>query len=150
MLLGLVALSSVTCVHACLQGGMEAARELTLRYPGRQARIVAVTADAFEGTRDDCMAAGFDGEPPGRGPRCLPASAECGWGLGLLELGCPGDGFKALEYVGAPSLISNESFAPACLCRLAAQAVSRGGHGEGHFRALTQGFCSPWDMIRST
>ena len=46
-----------------LQGGMEAVRELKRRFPDCPAKVVAVTADAFEVTRDDCMAAGFDGEP---------------------------------------------------------------------------------------
>ena len=39
-------------------------REITRLYPQRRARVVAVTADAFEVTRDDCMAAGFDGWLP--------------------------------------------------------------------------------------
>lgn len=46
---------------------MEAVRELKKRYPDMRARVVAVTADAFEVTRDDCMAAGFDGELGGKG-----------------------------------------------------------------------------------
>ncbi|GAX73158.1 hypothetical protein CEUSTIGMA_g611.t1 [Chlamydomonas eustigma] len=51
-------------LHMPVMGGMEAVRELGRRYPGRQARVVAVTADAFEGTREDCMTAGFDGWLP--------------------------------------------------------------------------------------
>ena len=43
---------------------MEAVKELCRRYPRRKTRVVAVTADAFEVTRDDCMAAGFDGWLP--------------------------------------------------------------------------------------
>ena len=39
-------------------------REITRLYPRRCARVVAVTADAFEVTRDDCMTAGFDGWLP--------------------------------------------------------------------------------------
>ena len=31
------------------------------RWPGTRVRIVAVTADAFEDTREQCLAGGFDG-----------------------------------------------------------------------------------------
>lgn len=51
-------------LHMPVMGGMEAVRELKKRYPNRCAKVVAVTADAFEVTRDDCMAAGFDGWLP--------------------------------------------------------------------------------------
>ena len=33
----------------------------SVRYPGSRLRVIAVTADAFEGTRDSCLAAGFHG-----------------------------------------------------------------------------------------
>ena len=35
--------------------------ELRARWPASRVRIVAVTADAFEDTRDQCLASGFDG-----------------------------------------------------------------------------------------
>jgi CheY-like chemotaxis protein len=44
-----------------VMGGLEAMAQLTQRFPGRRCRCVAVTADAFEDTRDACLAAGFDG-----------------------------------------------------------------------------------------
>lgn len=43
------------------QGGMEVVAEVRKRWPGTRVRIVAVTADAFEDTREQCLAGGFDG-----------------------------------------------------------------------------------------
>lgn len=40
---------------------MEVVLELRARWPASRVRIVAVTADAFEDTRDQCLASGFDG-----------------------------------------------------------------------------------------
>jgi CheY-like chemotaxis protein len=40
---------------------MEVVRELRRRWPASKVQVVAVTADAFEDTRDSCLAAGFDG-----------------------------------------------------------------------------------------
>ncbi|KAG2446816.1 hypothetical protein HYH02_008376 [Chlamydomonas schloesseri] len=48
-------------LHMPVMGGLEAVAELQQRYPNRRCRVVAVTADAFEDTRDSCLAAGFDG-----------------------------------------------------------------------------------------
>lgn len=47
-----------------LQGGMEAIEEIKRRYPSSKVRIIAVTADAFEDTREQCLAAGFGGWLP--------------------------------------------------------------------------------------
>ncbi|KAG1657709.1 hypothetical protein FOA52_002513 [Chlamydomonas sp. UWO 241] len=51
-------------LHMPVMGGLEAVREFRKRYPQGPTKVVAVTADAFEGTRDECMAAGFDGWLP--------------------------------------------------------------------------------------
>ena len=40
---------------------MEVVMELRARWPTSRVCIVAVTADAFEDTRDQCLASGFDG-----------------------------------------------------------------------------------------
>lgn len=53
---------------------MEVVGEVRRKWPGARVRIVAVTADAFEDTREQCLAGGFNGWcafPPGR----LPVSA---------------------------------------------------------------------------
>lgn len=44
-----------------LQGGMEAVRDIRTQWPRYATKIIAVTADAFEDTRDNCIANGFDG-----------------------------------------------------------------------------------------
>lgn len=46
------------------QGGMEAIAEIRRRWPDSRVRTVAVTADAFQDTREQCLAAGFDGWLP--------------------------------------------------------------------------------------
>uniref|UniRef100_A0A7R9YX24 Response regulatory domain-containing protein n=1 Tax=Chlamydomonas euryale TaxID=1486919 RepID=A0A7R9YX24_9CHLO len=51
-------------LHMPVMGGMEALREFKTRYPCSTTKVVAVTADAFEVTRDECMSAGFDGWLP--------------------------------------------------------------------------------------
>ena len=49
-------------LHMPVMGGMDAVRHLRAQHPGGyRAHVVAVTADAFEDTRDHCLAAGFDG-----------------------------------------------------------------------------------------
>ncbi|KAK9840570.1 hypothetical protein WJX81_001725 [Elliptochloris bilobata] len=48
-------------LHMPRKGGMEVVMELRARWPASRVRIVAVTADAFEDTRDQCLASGFDG-----------------------------------------------------------------------------------------
>jgi CheY-like chemotaxis protein len=40
--------------------GLEASREIRRRWPERALRIVAMTANAMEGDRDECLAAGMD------------------------------------------------------------------------------------------
>jgi CheY-like chemotaxis protein len=40
--------------------GLEASREIRRRWPDRALRIVAMTANAMEGDRDECLAAGMD------------------------------------------------------------------------------------------
>ncbi len=40
--------------------GLEASREITRRWPERHPRIVAMTANAMQGDRDVCLAAGMD------------------------------------------------------------------------------------------
>ena len=46
---------------ACLQGGLEAVRDIRRTWSRYRTKIIAVTADAFEDTRDKCIACGFDG-----------------------------------------------------------------------------------------
>lgn len=47
--------------HCVLQGGIEAVKEIRRLYPQQSTKIIAVTADAFEDTRDTCVANGFTG-----------------------------------------------------------------------------------------
>jgi CheY-like chemotaxis protein len=42
-------------------GGMDAVKEIKLLFPNQSTKIIAVTADAFEDTRDTCVAHGFTG-----------------------------------------------------------------------------------------
>ena len=44
----------------CAQGGMEVALEVRRQYPTSPMCLVAVTADAFDDTRDTCLSSGFD------------------------------------------------------------------------------------------
>ena len=43
-----------------LQGGMEVVAEVRQRWPDARICMVAITADAFEETRTDCLRSGFD------------------------------------------------------------------------------------------
>ena len=43
------------------QGGMEVVRDVRQTWPKAAVRIIAVTADAFEDTREKCLTSGFDG-----------------------------------------------------------------------------------------
>lgn len=40
---------------------MEAVRDIRRTWPNHRTAIIAVTADAYEDTRDNCIANGFDG-----------------------------------------------------------------------------------------
>ena len=44
-----------------VQGGMEVVRDVRQNWPQTAVRIIAVTADAFEDTREKCLTSGFDG-----------------------------------------------------------------------------------------
>lgn len=48
-------------LHMPRMGGLAAVAELRERWPDAKVRVVAVTADAYDDTRDACTAAGFDG-----------------------------------------------------------------------------------------
>ena len=48
-------------LHMPRMGGMEAVADIKRKWPTSKTKIVAVTADAFEDTRDKCAAVGFDG-----------------------------------------------------------------------------------------
>lgn len=53
---------------------MEAVRDIRRAWPGTATKIIAVTADAFEDTRDTCIANGFDGWCA---PFCCAAGSAC-------------------------------------------------------------------------
>jgi len=41
--------------------GLEASRQITAKWPsGKRPRIIAMTANAMQGDREECMAAGMD------------------------------------------------------------------------------------------
>jgi len=48
-------------LHMPKLGGIDAVREIKKQFPDQHTKIVAVTADAFEDTRDMCIANGFTG-----------------------------------------------------------------------------------------
>jgi PAS domain S-box-containing protein len=48
-------------LHMPKMGGIDAVKELRKMYPEEDTKIIAVTADAFEDTRDQCVANGFTG-----------------------------------------------------------------------------------------
>ena len=48
-------------LHMPKMGGIDAVKELRKMYPEENTKIIAVTADAFEDTRDQCVANGFTG-----------------------------------------------------------------------------------------
>lgn len=50
----------ITFPHVA-QGGMEVVRDVRQNWPKAAVRIIAVTADAFEDTREKCLTSGFDG-----------------------------------------------------------------------------------------
>jgi len=63
-----------------VQGGIDAVIDIRRQWPDHRTKIIAVTADAFEDTRDRCIANGFTGwlAKPFRGKR------RGGEGQGLL------------------------------------------------------------------
>lgn len=48
-------------LHMPHMGGIDAVREIKSVFPNQSTKIIAVTADAFEDTRDTCVANGFTG-----------------------------------------------------------------------------------------
>lgn len=48
-------------LHMPRMGGMDAVKEIKSMFPNQSTKIIAVTADAFEDTRDTCVAHGFTG-----------------------------------------------------------------------------------------
>ena len=44
-----------------MQGGFELVRDIQDNWPDAAVKVVAVTADAFDDTRDKCLEAGFQG-----------------------------------------------------------------------------------------
>ena len=52
---------TLTLGSARVQGGMEVVRDVRQNWPDTSVRIIAVTADAFEDTRENCLRSGFDG-----------------------------------------------------------------------------------------
>lgn len=72
-------------VSLLLRGALSRVCCETSEFPaatGGFTKVVAVTADAFEGTRDECMSAGFDGEADRRSwllllPSCLSSRCAC-------------------------------------------------------------------------
>ena len=55
------ALDLLTTLLHVAQGGMEVVRDVRQNWPRAAVRIIAVTADAFEDTREKCLTSGFDG-----------------------------------------------------------------------------------------
>ena len=48
-------------LHMPKKGGIEAVQDILRAWPSQRTKIIAVTADAFEDTRDTCVANGFTG-----------------------------------------------------------------------------------------
>lgn len=48
-------------LHMPKKGGIEAVQDILRAWPNQKTKIIAVTADAFEDTRDTCVANGFTG-----------------------------------------------------------------------------------------
>jgi CheY-like chemotaxis protein len=48
-------------LHMPKKGGIEAVQDILRAWPHQRTKIIAVTADAFEDTRDSCVAVGFTG-----------------------------------------------------------------------------------------
>jgi len=48
-------------LHMPKKGGIEAVQDILRAWPNQRTKIIAVTADAFEDTRDTCVANGFTG-----------------------------------------------------------------------------------------
>ncbi len=48
-------------LHMPRKGGIEAVQDILRAWPNQKTKIIAVTADAFEDTRDSCIANGFSG-----------------------------------------------------------------------------------------
>ena len=71
---------------------MEAVRDIRRTWPRYRCRIMAVTADAFEDTRDKCIAVRACARPSpaaAAGAAALPAHNGCWWGA-VCRLRPPG------------------------------------------------------------
>jgi CheY-like chemotaxis protein len=68
-------------LHMPKKGGLEAVRDIRRTWPRYRTKIIAVTADAFEDTRDNCIAVGRGGwEPGGSGKgRDDAPGPDAGW-----------------------------------------------------------------------
>ena len=94
------------------QGGMEMVTEIRQLWPDSKVRVVAVTADAFEDRRDQCLASGFDGwlAKPFRIEDLVRIMEAVSWSVWCLKPGfqqygrCQDCGLQASELLFALSV----------------------------------------------